>query len=169
MKQDTFTDIEYSQRKKKTRRENFLEIMDEIIPWDEWVALIAPHYSRSRRGRPPMGIEKMLRMYLLQVWFRLSAQATEDAIYDSYSMRKFTGVDFVTELVPDETTLRKFRRLLEANGLSTLFSDAIDSLMAQSGRTVRSGAIVDAAVIRTPGSAGRTQGTKAARANKGSR
>lgn len=80
MKQDTFTDIEYSFRKKKTKREEFLEIMDEIIPWDEWVGVIEPYYPRGKRGRPPMGIEKMLRMYLLQTWFNLSDPATEDAM-----------------------------------------------------------------------------------------
>ena len=70
-KQETFTDIEYSFRKKKTKREEFLEIMDEIIPWDEWVGAIEPYYPKGKRGRPPMGIEKMLRMYLLQIWFNL--------------------------------------------------------------------------------------------------
>ncbi len=79
-KQETFTDIEYSFRKKKTKREEFLEIMDEIIPWDEWVGVIEPYYPKGKRGRPPMGIEKMLRMYLLQIWFNLSDPATEDAI-----------------------------------------------------------------------------------------
>ena len=105
MKQETFADIEYSFRKKKTKREEFLVIMDEIIPWDEWVGVIKPYYPTGKRGRPPMGIEKMLRMYLLQIWFNLSDPATEDAIYDSYAVRKFTGIDFMTEAVPDETTL----------------------------------------------------------------
>ena len=123
MKQETFTDIEYSYRKKKTKREEFLEIMEEIIPWDEWVGVIEPCYPKGKRGRPPMGIEKMLRMYLLQIWFNLSDPATEDAIYDSYAMRKFTGIDFMTETVPDETTLCKFRHLLETNGLNNLFFD----------------------------------------------
>ena len=72
MKQGTFTDIEYSGCKKKTRRKEFLEIMDEIIPWDEWVGVIEPYYSKGKRERPPMGIEKMLRIYLLQIWFNLS-------------------------------------------------------------------------------------------------
>ena len=79
MKQESFTDIEHSYRKKKTKREEFLEIMDEIIPWDEWVGVIKPCYPEGKRGRPPMGIEKMLRMCLLQIWFNLSDLATEDA------------------------------------------------------------------------------------------
>ena len=95
--------------------------MDEIIPWDEWVSVIEPYYPKGKRGRPPMGIEKMLRMYLLQTWFNLSDPATEDAVYDSYTMRKFTGIDFMKESVPDETTLCKFRHLLEVNGLNKLF------------------------------------------------
>lgn len=78
MKQETFTDMECSCRKKKTKREEFLEIMDDIIPWDEWVGVIEPYYPKGKRGRSPMGIEKMLRMYLLQIWFNLSDPATED-------------------------------------------------------------------------------------------
>ena len=136
MKQETFTDIEYSYRKKKTKREEFLEIMEEIIPWDEWVGVIEPYYPKGKRGRPPMGIEKMLRMYLLQIWFNLSDPATEDAIYDSYAMRKFTDIDFMTETVPDETTLCKFRHLLETNGLNKLFFDAINRVIVQTGHKV---------------------------------
>ena len=152
MKQETFTDIEYSFRKKKTRREEFLEIMDEIIPWDEWVGVIEPYYPKGKRGRPPMGIEKMLRMYLLQIWFNLSDPATEDAIYDSYAMRKFTGIDFMAEAVPDETTLCKFRHLLEANGLNKLFFDAINRVMVKTGHMMKGGTIVDATIINAPSS-----------------
>ena len=86
MKRQTFSDIEYSNRRKKTKRDEFLEIMNEIIPWEEWVALIKPHYFNGKRGRPPKGIEKKLRMYLLQIWFNLSDEGVEDAIYDSYAM-----------------------------------------------------------------------------------
>ena len=152
MKQGTFTDMEYSGRKKKTRREVFLEIMDEIIPWDEWVSVIEPYYPKGKRGRPPMGIEKMLRMYLLQIWFNLSDPATEDAVYDSYAMRKFTGIDFLKESVPDETTLCKFRHLLEVNGLNKLFFEAINRVMVQSGHMMKGGTIVDATIIDAPSS-----------------
>ena len=152
MKQGTLTDIEYSGRKKKTRREEFLEIMDEIIPWDEWVSVIEPYYLKGKRGRPPMGIEKMLRMYLLQIWFNLFDPATEDAVYDSYAMRKFTGIDFMKESVPDETTLCKFRHLLEVNGLNKLFFEAINRVMVQSGHMMKGGTIVDATIIDAPSS-----------------
>ena len=100
MKQQTFSDFEYSNRKRKTKREGFLEIMDEIIPWDEWVGIIMPFYPSGKRGRPPKGIELMLRMYLLQIWFNLSDERTEDAIYDSYAMRKFVGISFLAAEVP---------------------------------------------------------------------
>ena len=152
MKQETFTDMEYSFRRKKTRREEFLESMDEIIPWDEWVSVIEPYYPQGKRGRPPIGIEKMLRMYLLQIWFNLSDPATEDAIYDSYAMRKFTEIDFMTEAVPDETTLCKFRHLLEKNDLNKLFFDAINRVMVQTGHMMKGGTIVDATIINDPSS-----------------
>ena len=95
-KQETFTDIEYSFRKKKTKREEFLEIMDEIIPWDEWVGVIEPYYPKGKRGRPPMGIEKMLRMYLLQIWFNLSDPATNEW---KFGMKCHIGVDAGSGLV----------------------------------------------------------------------
>ena len=148
----TFTDLEYNCRKKKTHREEFLEVMDEIIPWNEWVDIIAPYYPSGKRGRPPMGIERMLRMYLLQIWFNLSDPATEDAIYDSYAMRKFTGIDFMEENVPDETTLCKFRHLLEAHGLNKLFFDAINRVMVATGHMMKGGTIVDATIINAPSS-----------------
>ena len=101
MKQESFSDMEYSCRKKKTKREEFLEVMDEIIPWDEWVEIIRPYYPTGKRGRPPIEIEIMLRMYLLQCWFSLSDEGVEDAIYDSYAMRKFMGINFFEQDVPD--------------------------------------------------------------------
>ena len=131
----------------KTKREEFLEIMDEIIPWDEWVGVIEPYYPKGKRSRPPMGIEKMLRMYLLQIWFKLSDPATEDAIYDSYAMGKFTGIDFMAEAVPDETTLCNFCHLLEANGLNKLFFDAFNRCLVQTGHMIKGGTIADATII----------------------
>ena len=97
MKQQTQSEMEYSCRKKRTKREEFLEIMDGIIPWKEWVEIIRPYYPTGKRGRPPIDLELILRMYLLQVWFNLSDPGTEDAIYDSYAMRKFTGIDFLKD------------------------------------------------------------------------
>ena len=129
MSQLTFSDLEYSMRKRKTKREEFLDIMNEIIPWDEWVEFVRPYYPSGKRGRPTMGIETMLRMYLLQVWFNLSDEGVEDAIYDSYAFRKFMGVDFQDKQVPDATTLLKFRHLLEKNHLGEKFFKAINRVM----------------------------------------
>ena len=97
MQQQTFTDVEYSKRKKKTRREEFLNMMDKIIPWNEWINLIKPYYPSGKGGRPTRGIETMLRMYLMQNWFNLSDAAIEDTIYDSYAMRSFMHIDFYKE------------------------------------------------------------------------
>lgn len=152
MKQQTFTDIEYSGRKRKTKREEFLEIMEDIIPWEEWVALIVPLYPSGKLGRPPRGIETMLRMYLVQAWFTLSDEGVEDAIYDSYALRKFVGIDFMTEQVPDATTLLHFRHLLEKNNLGRAMFDAIKRLMDETGHIMHGGTIVDAMIINAPSS-----------------
>ena len=126
--------------------------MDEIIPGEEWVSLIVPHYPSGKRGRPPIEIEIMLRMYLLQCWFNLSDEGVEDAVYDSYAMRKFMGINFFEENVPDATTLLHFRRLLEEKGIGKLFFDAINRCLERVGRMMRGGTIVDAALISAPSS-----------------
>lgn len=152
MKQETFTDIEYANRKRKTKREEFLEIMDEIIPWEEWVEFVRPYYPDGKRGRPVKGIETMLRMYLLQVWFNLSDEGVEDAIYDSYAFREFMGIDFMSEQVPDATTLLKFRHLLEKNNIGEEFFKAINRVMEKTGHIMHGGTIVDATIINAPSS-----------------
>ena len=105
MNQLTFSDMEYSNRKKKTKREEFLDAMEEIVPWSYWVEMIRPYYFANKRGRKPIGIETMLRMYLMQIWFNLSDEGIEDSIYDSYAMRSFMHIDFHEQQVPDATTL----------------------------------------------------------------
>ena len=152
MHQQTFSDIEYNGRKRTTKREKFLDIMNKIIPWKEWVAYIAPYYPKGKRGRPPIGIERMLRMYLLQVWFTLSDEGVEDAIYDSYAMRKFMGIDFINEQVPDATTLLHFRRLMEKNKLSEQLFKAINDALEKNGHIMHGGTIVDATIIEAPSS-----------------
>lgn len=135
MRQRSFTDIEYSVRKHKTRREAFLSQMDSVIPWDDWVALIRPYYPSGRRGRPVRGIETMLRMYLIQNWFSLSDKGVEDAVYDSYSMRSFVGVDLSgSARVPDATTLCRFRSLLAENGFDEYFRESIKKGVDESRR-----------------------------------
>lgn len=112
MVQQTFTDMEYANRKRTTRREAFLDAMESIIPWNEWMKLIAPFYVQKERGRKLIPLETMLRMYLMQNWFGLSDEGIEDAIYDSYAMKRFLKIDFSTEQTPDATTLLHFRHLL---------------------------------------------------------
>ncbi len=160
MKQQTFSDLEYSGRKRKTRREEFLEIMEEIIPWDEWTGIILPHYPKGKRGRPPKEIEVMLRMYLLQCWFNLSDDGVEEAIYDSYAMRKFVGINFMEEDVPDATTLLKFRHMLEEKGISKLFFEAITRVMTATGHIMKGGTIVDATIINAPSSTKNAEGKR---------
>lgn len=152
MSQQSFSDMEYSLRKRITKREEFLNIMEEIIPWAEWVELIRPHYPSGKRGRPPKGIEKMLRMYLLQCWFHLSDEGMEDAIYDSYAFRKFMGINFLEEQVPDATTLLHFRRIMEESKLGEQLFRAINYVIEQSGYMMRGGTIVDATIINAPSS-----------------
>ena len=152
MKQPSFTDIEYSLRKRTTKREEFLKAMDEFIPWEEWVAYVEPYYPSGQRGRPPMGIEKMLRMYLLQCWFNLSDEGIEDAIYDSYALRWFMKINFVDEQVPDATTLLKFRHLLEKHGIGKVVFHAFKRTLERCGYIRRGGTIVDATLIQAPSS-----------------
>lgn len=155
MGQLTFSDMEYSRRKKSTRRDRFLETMNDLVPWEEWVSAIEPYYPQGLRGRPPVGIEKMLRMYLLQNWFHLSAAAVEDTIYDSYAMRKFMGIDFLEDSVPDATTLLKFRHLLEKNGLNGQFAVELRRRLAEHGQILKPGTLTDAALVRVVPSTGK--------------
>lgn len=149
-KQLTFSDMEYSNRKRKTKREVFLESMNEIIPWSEWVSCIEPYYPKGNKGRPPRGIELMLRMYLLQIWFNLSDEGVEESIYDSYAMRQFMGLNFMEEQVPDATTLLHFRRLMEENKIGEKLFNAINYVLSKSGQVMRGGSIVDATLIEAP-------------------
>jgi IS5 family transposase len=159
-RQLTFTDAEYASRKKTTRRERFLKTMNEIIPWDDWIRLIEPFYPSGKRGRPTRGIETMLRMYLLQIWFSLSDEMTEDAIYDSYAMRCFAGVDFGAAQAPDATTLLRFRHLLEAHGLQEkMFSD-LNAKLDERGYSMHGGTIVDATIIEAPSSTKNAKGER---------
>lgn len=152
-KQQNFTDIEYTNRRRTTKREAFLEKMDDTLPWSAWVSQIVPYYPDGKRGRKPVEIERMLRMTMLQTWFNLSDEGIEDAIYDSYAMKTFMGIDFSTgEQVPDATTLCKFRKLLNDNGLQKKFFDQVQELLAQQGKLVSGGTIVDATIVEAPSS-----------------
>lgn len=136
-----------------TRRDEFLAMMGEMIPWDEWIALVVPFYpTTGRRGRQPIGVETMLRMYLLQVWFSLSDEGTEDAIYDSYAFRTFMGLDFTAAQVPDATTLLHFRHLIEAHDLGKAFLNAQTAFFESNGWIMHGGSVIDATIIAAPSS-----------------
>ena len=151
--QRTFAGEAWSTKKRVTRRERFLAEMDAVIPWPTLVALIAPHYpSAGKRGRPPMPLERMLRIYFLQQWFNLSDPAAEDALYDVESMRRFVGVDLGEDALPDETTILKFRHLLERHQLTEAIFAAVQELLEAQGIVLKSGTIVDATMIHAPSS-----------------
>ena len=149
MPQQSFTDLEYASRKKQTRRDAFLKAMEEIIPWEDWTERIRPYYPDGKRGRPVRGIGIMLRMHLLQRWFRLSDAAAEDAVYDSYAMRAFLRIDFLSEQVPSETTLRRFRHLLKKHGLEQQFSAELSILLRDKGLVLQRGHLSDAVLLKT--------------------
>ncbi|MCG3171195.1 MAG: IS5 family transposase ISBmu2 [Pseudomonadales bacterium] len=148
MKQVSFSDAEFAAKKKVTRRERFLSDLDRLVPWQALAAVIEPHYPKSgERGRPPIGLERMLRMYVAQNALGLSDEGIEDAIYDSGSVRRFVGVDLAAESAPDATTLLKFRRLLETHGLTQRLFDTINAGLESAGCLLRKGTIVDATLI----------------------
>jgi IS5 family transposase len=150
--QTTFAGLAWTQKRKQTRRERFLAEMDQVIPWNRLIALVEPHYKTPGRGRQPMGLETMLRIYFLQHWFDLSDPAAEDALYDSESMRRFVGVELGEDRVPDESTILRFRHLLEEYDLTKAMFTEIGSLLEEKGLLLKQGTIVDATIISAPSS-----------------
>lgn len=148
----SFAANEFRGKKKQTKRERFLGQMEELVPWTKLVELIEPHYPKGERGRPPKGIEKMLRVYFLQQWYGLADEALEDAIYDSQAMRLFAGIDLSSEGVPDATTLLKFRHLLEKHDLTKGILDEINAVLSEQKCHMKEGTIVDATIIAAPSS-----------------
>jgi len=137
---------------KKTRRAEFLEEMEQVVPWRKLCALIEPVYPKAGNGRPPVGVERMLRIYFLQQWFNLSDPAVEEALYDSVVMRSFVGIDLGCEPVPDETTVCKFRHLLEEHGLGGEMLETVNLHLQSRGVRITTGTIVDATIIHAPSS-----------------
>jgi len=151
-RQISFAQSEFAGKKRTTRREKFLADMEIVVPWDRLVALIEPHYPKGERGRPPMGIERMLRIYFLQQWYGLADELLEETIYDSQAMRGFTGIDLSVENVPDATTLLKFRHLLEAHKLTARILEEVNAHLSERRLLLREGTIVDATIIAAPSS-----------------
>jgi IS5 family transposase len=137
---------------KQTRRERFLEEMNRVVPWSELCSLVEPHYPKAGNGRRPVGLERMLRIYFLQQWFDLSDPGVEEALYDSRAMRGFVGIDLGQEPAPDETTVCKFRHLLERKDLGRKLFAGVNEHLASMGLSVSRGTIVDATILAAPSS-----------------
>lgn len=142
----------FEKHAKVTRRAEFLGQMELVVPWRELCAEIEPFYPKAGSGRPPVGLERMLRMYFLQQWFNLADPAVEEALYDSNAMRHFVGIDLGREPVPDETTVCKFRHLLERHGLGAKIFARVNAYLASRGMKIGTGTIVDATLIEAPSS-----------------
>jgi IS5 family transposase len=145
---------------RKSKRELFLEEMDRIVPWSGLVELIQPHYPKGEQGRPPVGLERMLRLYFLQQWFNLSDPGLEDALYESPVLRLFAGIDLGREPAPDETTILHFRHLLEKHDLGRKMLQMVNEYLALCGVRVSTGTIVDATIIHAPSSTKNGEGKR---------
>jgi IS5 family transposase len=150
MSQPTFAALAYANKKKKTRREQFLDEMGLVVPWEKLLQVVEPHYPKAGQGRPPLGMEKMLRIYFMQQWFNLSDPGMEDALYDMESLRRFAGIELGQDEVPDETTILNFRHLLERHQLTRKLFEQVSNHLEHQGLLVREGTIVDATIIAAP-------------------
>jgi IS5 family transposase len=150
MKQTTFASAAWDKKGKVTRRERFLNEMDAVIPWSQILVLIEPHYPKAGNGTQPMPVERMLRIYFMQQWFNLSDPAMEDALYDSESMRRFARIELIDDDVPDETTILRFRHLLEKHKLTERIFGLVRGLLEEKRLLLKSGTIVDATIIDAP-------------------
>ncbi len=150
MKQTTFASAAWDKKGKVTRRERFLAEMDAVIPWKHLNRLIERHYPKAGNGTQPLPQERMLRIYFMQQWFNLSDPAMEDALYDSEAMRRFAGIELSEDVIPDETTILRFRHLLERHALTQAIFAQVRTLLEQKRLLLRSGTIVDATIIEAP-------------------
>jgi IS5 family transposase len=162
MKQTTFASLAWNGKGKGkiTRRERFLAEMDAVIPWARLAALIEPYYPKAGNGTQPMPLERMLRIYFMQNWFNLSDPAAEDSLYDSESMRRFAGIELAEDAVPDETTILRFRHLLEQHKLTEQIFAEVRGLLEQKRLLLKSGTIVDATIIAAPPSTKNADGKR---------
>lgn len=160
MKQQTLAGFE--RYGKTTRRAQFLAQMDRVVPWTELEAVVKPFYPKvgEAGGRPPIALERMLRIYFLQLWFNLSDPAVEEALYDSVTMRAFAGIDLGQEAAPDETTVCKFRHLLERHKLGKQLLKTVNEYLARNGIKISNGTIVDATIISAPSSTKNKKGER---------
>ena len=150
MKPMTSAPVESESRKRITRREHFLMEMEQLMPWSDLLKVVEPHYPKGERGRPPIALERMLRMYCVQQWFGLSDEGTEDTVTDSLAVQAFMGIDLVRESAPDATTLLQFRHLLEQHKLTKARFETINRTLSAQGLAMRKGTIADATIIAAP-------------------
>lgn len=150
MKQLSFSQVEFEGKKWTTRRELFLAEMEQVVPWVELLGVIEPYYPKGKRGRPPVGLKRRLRGYLVRPWYNLSAEGMEDALTDSQTLRGFVGIDLSRESAPDATTLLQFRHLLEQHDLTKQLFEAINGRLSAAGLMMREGTIADATIIAAP-------------------
>lgn len=161
MRQQTLAEEGFERYRKPTRREQFLAEMEQVIPWRDLCKVIYPFYPNQQgAGRPPVGLERMLRIHFLQHWFNLSDPAVEESLYDSRAMRRFVGIDLGCEPAPDETTICKFRHLLEAHNLGDRLFGLINEYLQENGLKVSTGTIVDATIIDAPSSTKNKEGKR---------
>ncbi len=159
MDQISFADAEYAGKRKKTRREVFLEEMELVVPWKGLLKLIEPHYPTAGRGRRPYPLESMLRVHLMQNWFALSDPAMEEALYEIASLRSFAALS-LGEAIPDETTILNFRHLLEENDLAEDILQLVNAHLSKKGLLLKRGSIVDATIIAAPSSTKNSSGER---------
>jgi len=159
MDQLTFSEAEYNNKRRKTRREKFLQQMDQLIPWKRLEKTIKPHYPKNGQGRQPYPMSTMLRIHCMQLFYNLSDPAMEDALYEIESMRRFAGLR-LSDRLPDETTILNFRHLLERHGLGKKLFEQVNCHLKAEGLTLREGSIVDATIISAPTSTKNQSGTR---------
>jgi len=150
--QGSFSQAEYAGKKKQTRRDKFLAEMEQVVPWPRLVERLRPLYPKGERGRPPIGLERMLRIHFLQQWYGLADGAMEDALYDSQALRGFAGIDLTVAAVPEATTILNFRHWLESHELSQALFAEVSAMLEERGLLMRQGTIVDATIIAAPSS-----------------
>ena len=150
MKQQSLASLTYEGMKKRTKRERFLNEMERVVSWERLLKLIEPHYPKAGKGRQPMGLKVMLRIYCLQLWYGLSDPGAEEALYDMESMRRFAGLELGEDAIPDEATILNFRRLLESHKLTSAIFGATKAYLTEQGLLLAGGSIVDATIIHAP-------------------
>jgi IS5 family transposase len=160
MKQRTFASAAWESKGRLTRRERFLREMDAVIPWPRLLVLIEPHYPKAGAGRQPHPLERMLRIYFMQNWFNLSDPQAEDSLYDSESMRRFAGIELAEDVIPDESTILRFRHLLEQHQLTAAIFAEVRTLLEEKRLLLKSGTIVDATIIAAPPSTKNAEGAR---------